>query len=129
MAQIPDVASYGRQMAADHASALETLRLIAQARQSEIPRSPDAEQMESYYQLSHIGGDDFHRQFMDGALWHQRSELATLEREAVSGRDSRLVAFARERQPVVAGAERLAVDVEVRNHLNVPIVSGPGDMR
>ena len=129
-AQLPDVAAYGRRMTAEHDESLAALRGIALDRRIALPAAPDDAGLDSYYQLSRIGGDDFHRQYMDRALFFQRGEISTLQREAASGGDARLVAFARDREPMAAGDTALGIDVEVKNHLNFPIApAGGGNVR
>lgn len=125
-AQLPDVAAYGRRMAEEHGQALEALRRIAQTRRAALPLSPDTGQMEDYYQLATVGGDAFHRQYMDRELWAKRSELDVLRREMSGGADAQLLAFARDHQSIVADEQQLGIDVEVRNRLNVPIPPAPG---
>jgi predicted nucleic acid-binding protein len=63
---------------------------------------------------------------MDRELWAKRGELDLLRREALDGGDARLIALARDRQPIVAGDEQLGLYVEVKNRLNMPIPPAPG---
>jgi putative membrane protein len=128
-AQLPDVVDYGIRMVADHDRDLAALRQLAAAHGTALPSAPDDGQTDFYLQLSHISGDDFHRQYMDHELWAKRGEIDMARREAQAGGDAALMAFARDREPQIAGESRLGVDVEVRNHLNVPLTGAGGSTR
>ncbi len=120
-ARLPDVAAYGRHMAEDHEQALAALQRIAQDRQVALPTTLDPDQADTYHQLGGIGGNSFHRDYMDRELWAKRGELAALQQEATIGSDARLVAFARAREPVVDSNRQLGEQVEIQNGLNRPL--------
>ncbi|HVJ52834.1 MAG TPA: DUF4142 domain-containing protein [Aliidongia sp.] len=129
-AQLPDIRAYGRRMAEDRQQELAALAPIAQDLKVALPVTLDAEQTDLFFQMSQIAGDPFHRQYMDRELWAKQGEIDALSREALGNGDPRLVAFAQQREAVVADNQQLGLDVELRNHLNLPIPhAGGGNSR
>jgi putative membrane protein len=128
--QLPDVTAYGREMIDQHQDELAQLSRIAADRRVIMPVSLDPATLDRYFRLAQIGGDEFHRLYMNEELFEHRAEKTILDQEAMTGSDPRLVAMAKTQAPVAAADLRQGVDVEVKNHLNFSLGgSGGGNQR
>jgi predicted outer membrane protein len=124
--QLPDVTAYGRQMIDEHQGELAQLSKIAADRQVIMPVSLDPFALDRYFRLAQIGGDEFHRLYMNEELFAHHAEKAVMEQEMTTGGDPRLVAMAKSQEPVTVADTQLALDVEVKNHLNFPLGGSDG---
>lgn len=95
------VADFGKQMIHEHTQMNDELAALAKGKGVEPPSSPDAASMAKGAVTSVLPGQAFDSQYISSQLDDHKETLALLQKQAQSGGDPELKAFAAKYVPVV----------------------------
>jgi len=95
------VKSFGDRMAADHSKAFEELKRIAAAKGRALPAEPDKEMRGQIDKLQAVTGPGFDRAYMNLMVADHRRDVADFRKEARSGKDPQVKAFAARTLPTL----------------------------
>jgi putative membrane protein len=105
------VKQFGQQMVDDHGKANEELKSVASKAGATIPSSPSTAQEATANKLKQKNGDGFDKAYGDAMVKDHKETIALFEKEASSGKDADLKAFAAKTLPTLkshlAMAEKL----------------------
>ena len=113
-AQNDAVKSFARQMSADHSKANEQLAAIASQEGLNPPRQPAAKEKAATERLSKLNGAAFDRTYAQEEVKDHKETIALFEKEAKSGQDPKLKAFAAETLPTLQRHLQLAQQIGAR---------------
>lgn len=102
------VKQFGQRMVTDHSKANEELKAIASAKGITLPAEMSADGKEMMEKLSKLKGEDFDRAYMDGMVEDHMKDVAEFKREAETGTDKEIKAFAAKALPVLQGHLQMA---------------------
>jgi putative membrane protein len=88
-ARLPEVAAFGKMIAADHASSQKQLTAIAAAKKIAVPTSL-GEHQSSYDRLVDLKGDEFDREFVKVMIDEHHMAIELFRGEAMNGTDPAL---------------------------------------
>jgi len=100
-AQSPQVKQFAERMIADHTQANNELKQIAQQDNLTPPTAPDNKEASTQQRLSAMKGAAFDTAYMQHEVADHRQDIAEFQREAQSGQDPALKAFAQKTLPVL----------------------------
>ena len=111
------VKQFGQRMVTDHSKANDELKNIAVQKNVTLPTSLDAKDQATKDKLSGMKGAAFDRAYMADMVKDHKTDIAAFEREARSGKDSDVKAWAEKTLPTLREHLRLAekTDSEVRS--------------
>jgi len=120
-----EIKQFGALMVRDHSQANEELRRVAAVKGLPLPAEPDGENRDLINRLQRLSGPQFDRAYMQAMLEAHRKDVALFERQARTGRDADLKAFAEKTLPNLQQHLKHAEDVGWAN--GSPVRSGtPG---
>lgn len=96
-----DVKQFGAHMAQDHGKANDELKQIATAKGMEVPAAPSKQQQKEKDKLAKMSGTDFDQHYVDGMVKDHKTDIALFQKEARSGKDADLKAFAGKTLPTL----------------------------
>ena len=96
-----DVKSFGTRMVKDHDAANNKLKTIADEFALVAPTTLDKKHDKVRADMAKLSGDAFDRAFMKQMVSDHKATVALFEKEAKSGKNPRLVAFANETLPTL----------------------------
>jgi putative membrane protein len=102
------VKQFGQRMADDHSKANEELSRIAQAGGVTVPTNLDAKGQAMKDKLSKLNGAAFDRAYMSEMLKDHREDVAEFQKEANTGQNPEVKAFAAKTLPTLQEHLRLA---------------------
>ena len=97
------VKQFGQRMVTDHSKANEELKAIASAKGITLPAEMSADGKEMMEKLSKLKGEEFDRAYMDGMVEDHMKDVAEFKKEAETGTDKDLKAFAAKTLTVIQG--------------------------
>jgi len=97
----PDVKNFGKMMVDDHTKANDELKAVAAKKSITLPTGIDAKSQATYDRLSKLTGADFDRAYMRDMVNDHRTDVNEFKREANSGSDPDLKAFASKTLPTL----------------------------
>ena len=100
-ASSPDVKQFAAQMVTDHTKANTELTQLASGEGITLPTGPDARHVATMHRLEQISGTQFDQQYMKDQVADHKTAVALFRREASSGRDPQLKAYAQKYLPVL----------------------------
>ena len=112
----PDVKKFGEHMAQDHSKAGDELKQIAQNKGIAVPADTDRMHRKLAKQLQAMNGDKFDRLYMREGVKDHKNAVALFTKEAKSGKDPELRAFAGKTLPTLK--EHLAMAQQVNGSVN-----------
>jgi putative membrane protein len=95
------VKDFGARMVADHSQANQELQQIAQAENLILPTTPDSKDQALQKRLSGLNGAAFEAAYTQDMVRDHQQDIADFKREAQSGQDPALKAFAQKTLPVL----------------------------
>ncbi|KQW50792.1 MULTISPECIES: DUF4142 domain-containing protein [unclassified Roseateles] len=95
------VKQFGAQMVKDHGQANQELKSIAAAKGLDLPTQLDAEHRNLAEKLQRASGEQFDRLYVQAMLDAHRKDVALFEKQAGSGQDAELKAFAAKTLPTL----------------------------
>jgi putative membrane protein len=110
------VKQFGARMAQDHAKAGAELKQIAAGKGLTLPTSPSADDQRQMDKLEKLAAADFDRTYMTHMVADHKKDIAEFEKEASSGKDPEIKAFAAKTLPTLREHLKLAqaADAAVR---------------
>src|SRR4051794_16717488 len=94
----PDVKNFGQKMATDHAQANQELQQIVQQENLKLPAQPASKDISRF---SNLKGAAFDSAYMKDMVRDHQQDVADFQKEAQSGQDPALKAFARKYLPTL----------------------------
>jgi putative membrane protein len=95
------VKSFGQKMVADHGTANDSLKSLAASKQIAMNTSVDAAHRARYDRLKSLSGSNFDRAYVTSLLTDHEKDVAAFRREATSGRDPDVKAWAAKTLPTL----------------------------
>ena len=95
------VKQFGQRMVDDHSKANEELKQVASKKGVTLPTSVDAKDQATIDRLSKLNGADFDRAYMNDMVKDHRKDVGEFKKEASSGSDPDVKAFASKTLPTL----------------------------
>jgi putative membrane protein len=95
------VKEFGARMVQDHGKANDELKQIATAKGAQVPASIDKKHQRDMEKLQKLSGAEFDRAYMQHMVADHKEDISLFQKEAKSGRDPDLKAFASKSLPVL----------------------------
>ncbi len=105
------VRKFADQMVRDHTKTSEQLKGMAQSRSVSVPTTPSAKDQQEMKKMSGMSGADFDRAYMASQVRAHRDAVALFEKQAKSGKDAELKAFASSTLPALQDHLKMATDI------------------
>jgi putative membrane protein len=102
------VKQFGARMVDDHSKANDELKQIASAKGITLPTDLDAKHKAKMDKMQKLSGAQFDRAYMDDMLSDHKHDVADFKKEASSGKDSELKAFAAKTLPTLEDHLKMA---------------------
>jgi putative membrane protein len=103
-----DVKKFGQRMVDDHSKANDELKAIASSKHITLPASLDAKDKAMYDRLSKLSGAAFDRAYMQAMVTDHVTDVAAFKREAQTGNDPEVKAFAAKTLPTLEDHLKMA---------------------
>jgi putative membrane protein len=100
-ASLQQVKDFGQRMVTDHSLANQELQQIAQTENLTLPTTPDSKDQATQKRLSALKGSAFDAAYTQDMVRDHQQDIAEFKREAQSGQDPALKAFAQKTLPVL----------------------------
>jgi putative membrane protein len=100
-AQSGQVRQFGQQMVTDHSQANQELQAIAKQKNLTLPTKPDAASTATEQRLQTSSGTAFDSAYARDMVEDHQQDVADFQKEATSGQDPALKAFAQKYLPVL----------------------------
>src|SRR6185437_1039946 len=97
----PQVRQFGQQMVTDHSQANQELQSIAKQQNLTLPTKPDAASTATEQRLQASSGTAFDSAYARDMVQDHQQDVADFQKEASSGQDPALKAFAQKYLPVL----------------------------
>lgn len=97
----PAVKQFAGQMVTDHSEANAELKQLAGSKGLILPTQPDAAHVATLQRTSQLSGSQFDEQYMQGQVADHEQAVSLFQREANSGQDPQLKAYAAKYLPVL----------------------------
>ncbi|HVZ10010.1 DUF4142 domain-containing protein [Rhodopila sp.] len=97
----PQVKEFANRMVTDHTTANQELAGVAKTEKLSLPAEPDARQKSDMERLSGLTGNAFDTAYMKQMVQDHEKTVAAFQKEAQTGRDPELKAFAQKYLPVL----------------------------
>lgn len=125
MANNDQVKQFGSRMVEDHSKANDELKQIAQGKGMELPSQPDAKSQKAMDSMKKKSGAGFDRAYMDDMVADHKKDIADFEKEAKSGKDPEIKAFAAKTLPTLREHLKMAqtTDAAVKHGTSASAVS------
>jgi putative membrane protein len=103
-----DVKKFGKQMVDDHSKANEELKTVAATAGAKVPDAPSPSQKALAAQLKQKRGSDFDAAYSKAMVKDHKEDIALFKKEATSGSNSDLKAFAQKTLPTLESHLKMA---------------------
>jgi putative membrane protein len=111
-AQSDEVKNFGQQMVTDHTKANDELKSIAAGKNITLPTDLNAKDKATYDRLSKLSGAAFDRAYMRDMVADHRTDVSEFRKQAKSGTDPDLKAFASKTLPTLEHHLQMAESAE-----------------
>jgi putative membrane protein len=122
-AEDDQVVQFGQRMVQDHGQANERLMAIAEEKGIQLPQQLPQDVQQTYQELQQLSDAEFDRAYMDEMVTDHEEDVQAFERQAQSGQDPDLRAFAQETLPTLH--EHLELAEQIRAQVTAAIGAGP----
>ncbi|MFP5406586.1 MAG: DUF4142 domain-containing protein [Gammaproteobacteria bacterium] len=102
------VKQFGARMVADHSKANDELKQIAASKGVQVPTSLDKKHKKTMDELQKLSGAEFDRQYMKHMVADHKEDVSEFQKEAKSGKDEDIKAFAAKTLPVLQDHLKMA---------------------
>ena len=106
------VKSFGQRMVDDHSKANQELMQIAQQKGITLKTSLDKKHQDMVDKLAKKSGKDFDKDYMDMMVKDHKDDVDEFQKEANTGKDADVKAFAAKTLPVLQEHHRMAEDTQ-----------------
>ena len=110
------VKQFAARMVQDHGKANDELKQIASGKGLQLPSAPPAHEQQEMARMQKLSGAEFDKAYMDHMVKDHRKDVAEFRKQAKSGKDPELKAFAAKTLPTLQEHLKLAeaADAEVK---------------
>ena len=110
------VKQFGSRMVEDHSKANDELKQIASGKGLQLPSAPDAHNQQQMARMQKLSGAEFDRAYMDHMVKDHKKDIAEFKKQASSGKDPEIKAFAAKTLPTLQEHLKMAeaADAEVK---------------
>ena len=110
------VKQFGARMVQDHGKANDELKQIASGKGLQLPSAPDAHHQQEMARMQKLSGAEFDRAYMDHMVKDHKKDIAEFKKQASSGKDPEIKAFAAKTLPTLQEHLKMAeaADAEVK---------------
>jgi putative membrane protein len=105
------VKAFGQRMIEDHTKANQELKSIATAQNLELPTKPGKSELTTEHRLKQASGPAFDRAYIEDMVQDHEKDVAAFRKEAQSGQDPAVKAFAQKYLPVLEQHLRMAQEL------------------
>jgi len=116
-----DVKQFGDRMVTDHGKANDELKQWAQQKHVTLPAAIDGKHQATHDRLAKLSGEAFDKAYMSDMVMDHQHDVAAFKREAASGKDPDLKAWAAKTLPTLQDHLKMAQDTAAK----VGATSGP----
>jgi len=109
-----DVKAFGQQMVDDHSKANDEFKQIVTRKGVTLPEAMNAKDQATYDRLSKLEGAAFDRAYMADMVKDHRTDIAEFDKEAKSGSDADIKAFATKTLPTLRHHLEMAESAEAK---------------
>jgi putative membrane protein len=109
-----DVKLFGDRMVTDHGKANEELKQWAQQKKVTLPAAIDAKHKAIHDRLAKLSGDAFDKAYMRDMVMDHQQDVAAFKREAASGKDPDLKAWAAKILPTLQDHLKMAQETAAK---------------
>ena len=109
-----EVKQFGQRMVDDHSKANDELKSVASQKGITIPTEVDAKHKAKMDQMSKLSGEAFDKAYMADMLKDHKEDVADFKKEAGSGKDPDVKAFASKTLPTLEEHLRMAEDIHAK---------------
>ena len=102
------VKQFGARMVQDHGKANDELKQIASGKGLQLPSAPDAHDQQEMARMQKLSGAEFDRAYMDHMVKDHKKDIAEFKKQASSGKDPEIKAFAAKTLPTLQEHLKLA---------------------
>ena len=102
------VKQFGSRMVQDHSKANDELKQVAGVKGVQLPAGPDAKAQAEMKKMQGLSGSAFDKHYMDHMVADHKQDIAAFEKEAKSGKDPEVKAFAEKSLPTLKEHLQLA---------------------
>ena len=106
-----EVKSFAKHMVDDHTKSSEELKMIAKRKGFALAKELDGHHKEMMEKLSKMSGADFDKAYMSGQVKAHEEAIKLFRKQAKSGEDGDLRAFANKTLPVIEGHYKQAKQI------------------
>jgi putative membrane protein len=106
------VKQFGSRMVDDHSKANDELKQIASSKGITLPTDLDAKHKSKMEKMQKLSGAQFDRAYMDDMVSDHKQDVADFKKEANSGKDSDIKAFAAKTLPTLEDHLKMAQSTE-----------------
>jgi putative membrane protein len=117
-----DVKQFGQRMVEDHGKANDELKSLAKQKNVDLPTQPNAKQKALHDKLSKMKGAQFDSAYMAAMVSDHQTDVAHFQRQAKSGKDPDVKAWAEKTLPTLQ--EHLKMAQEVRGKVGKTAATG-----
>jgi len=103
-----DIKNFGQRMVTDHSSANDQLKAAAQQDGVQLPQDVSKEHKAAADRLSKLQGDAFDKEYARMMVKDHEEDVALFKKEATSGKDANLKAFAQKTLPTLEDHLKMA---------------------
>ncbi len=107
-ASSPQVKQFASRMISDHTQANNELQQIAEQANIQLPSQPDTKDMASMQKLRGLNGQTFDQAYAQEEVRDHQQDIALFRKEATSGHDPALKAYAQKTLPILQQHLQLA---------------------
>ena len=111
-AQNPQVKEFAARMVKDHGEANEKLKKIASSKGVDLPSDASKSARSEMDKLAQKSGGDFDREYMKHMVSDHKKDVSEFEKQAKSGKDAELKAFADQTLPTLREHLKMAQSAE-----------------
>jgi len=105
------VRQFGQQMVADHGKANDELKALAQTKSVMVPADLNAKHKATQDRLSKLSGTAFDRAYIEEMVGDHKKDVADFRKEAKSGSDSQVKAWAAKTLPTLEEHYKMVQDI------------------
>jgi putative membrane protein len=106
------VKTFGQRMVTDHGKAGDELKSLAASKQITVPTSIDAKHQATIDKFARLSGAEFDRAYVRDMVADHKKDVAAFDREAMSGKDSDVKAWAAKTLPTLREHLRMIEEID-----------------
>lgn len=108
----PAVKEFGKKMETDHSKANDELKTIASKNSITLPSAPGPAEQATYNRLSKLSGAAFDKAYADDMVKDHQEDIAEFKKEASSGQNPDIKAFASKTLPTLEEHLKMAREMQ-----------------